>query len=283
MFKTITKVLTVALATATLTLIFSSCGCKHEWIDATCTTPKTCSLCQEIEGEANGHNWLDATCTAAKSCKNCDTTEGEALGHDWLEATTEDPITCSRCKVTEGTRLITDPRFTTASTKEFYGKWQCETILPSEYLEELGIAGAELPVTVLLEFTNVGDMKVRIEFENVNDILNIIADYSRTLIYNEFTAMGISEEQADEAMLSVYGMTIDEYIDQTLDSFDLDFVLDQFKTDEVYYVGQNGIYSADSWYGEFEPSEYTFEGDTLTIDELKMIEDSEPLVFTKVK
>ena len=33
----------------------TGCGCKHEWVDATCTAPKTCSKCQETEGEALGH------------------------------------------------------------------------------------------------------------------------------------------------------------------------------------------------------------------------------------
>lgn len=30
-------------------------GCEHEWVDATCTEPKTCSLCSETEGSALGH------------------------------------------------------------------------------------------------------------------------------------------------------------------------------------------------------------------------------------
>ncbi len=40
-----------------LAFVFSmaACGCKHEWQDATCTAPKTCSLCGETEGEAAGH------------------------------------------------------------------------------------------------------------------------------------------------------------------------------------------------------------------------------------
>ncbi|MBQ2999542.1 MAG: hypothetical protein IJD64_03685 [Clostridia bacterium] len=58
-------------------------ACEHEWIDATCTTPKTCSVCNETEGEPNGHDWLDATCTEPKTCKTCGETQCEALGHDW--------------------------------------------------------------------------------------------------------------------------------------------------------------------------------------------------------
>lgn len=30
-------------------------GCSHEWQDATCTTPRTCVLCGETQGEAIGH------------------------------------------------------------------------------------------------------------------------------------------------------------------------------------------------------------------------------------
>lgn len=55
----------------------------HDWQPATCTAPKTCSVCQAVEGEANGHSWVDATCTAPKTCSVCQATEGEALGHDW--------------------------------------------------------------------------------------------------------------------------------------------------------------------------------------------------------
>ena len=40
-----------------LLLVFclSSCACQHEWKEATCTEPKTCTKCGETEGEALGH------------------------------------------------------------------------------------------------------------------------------------------------------------------------------------------------------------------------------------
>ena len=77
----------------------------HTWVDATCTTPKTCSVCDATEGEALGHDWADATCTAPKTCSVCDATEGEALGHDWADATCTAPKTCSVCDATEGEAL----------------------------------------------------------------------------------------------------------------------------------------------------------------------------------
>ena len=54
-------------------------GCEHNWTDATCTTPKTCSVCGAIEGEALGHSWVDATYEAPKTCSVCGATEGEPL------------------------------------------------------------------------------------------------------------------------------------------------------------------------------------------------------------
>ena len=75
----------------------------HTWSDATCTTPKTCSVCGETKGEAAGHTWSDTTCTAPKTCSVCGATEGEAAGHSWNDATCTAPKTCTVCGATEGT------------------------------------------------------------------------------------------------------------------------------------------------------------------------------------
>ena len=83
----------------------TACGCKHEWQEATCETPKTCTLCQETEGEPLRHSWVDATCEEPKTCSNCALTEGEALGHNWVDATCEAPKTCTNCAMTEGEAL----------------------------------------------------------------------------------------------------------------------------------------------------------------------------------
>ena len=76
--------------------------CSHNWKDATCTTPKTCTKCGATEGKASGHNWKDATCTAPKTCSKCNATEGNAGGHSWKDATCTAPKTCSKCGATEG-------------------------------------------------------------------------------------------------------------------------------------------------------------------------------------
>lgn len=95
----------LVLCVIALAFTLTACGCEHEWNEATCTTPKTCKLCEATEGEVAAHQWQDATCLAPKTCKDCGAAEGEALGHTWEEATCTTAKTCTVCKETEGDAL----------------------------------------------------------------------------------------------------------------------------------------------------------------------------------
>ena len=56
-----------------------------------------CSVCGSKEDKAiaaTGHTWVNATCTTAKTCSVCNATEGEPIGH------TTDAGVCSRCNET---------------------------------------------------------------------------------------------------------------------------------------------------------------------------------------
>jgi len=276
------RLISLILASVIVLSLFTACGCKHEWTEATCTTPKTCSLCDATEGEAPGHKWLDATCTAPKTCKNCDATDGEALGHDWAEATTEAPTTCTRCKVTEGTKINTDPRFTTESTKEFYGKWTCDTVFTGEMLGMDGYID-ELPCTLSYEFKNDGNVICNIELHDQFAFIEALKQQTKDILIYTLASQGVSENQMDDVMVSTYGMTLDEYVDASIDNLDMDDIFGEFTQDMVYYVGQNGIYISDSWLSEFEPSEYTIDGDTLVIEDDYLEEGDEPFRWKKVK
>lgn len=109
-------------------MMLPGCCLAHDWVEATCDTPRTCKVCGETEGEALGHVWKEATCVLPKTCEVCGETEGEALGHemvaptcqrlahcvvcgyeegefadhDWIEATCLRPKHCEVCGVTEG-------------------------------------------------------------------------------------------------------------------------------------------------------------------------------------
>ncbi len=88
-----------------LAFCLTACGCEHEWKEATCTAPKTCSLCNATEGEVAAHQWQDANCIAPKTCKDCGATEGDVAGHVWEEATCTEAKTCTACGETEGEAL----------------------------------------------------------------------------------------------------------------------------------------------------------------------------------
>ena len=90
--------------------------CEHEWADATCTAPKTCSLCGATDGEALGHTeetvaGTAATCTESgmtdgKKCTVCGVTTVEqtvinALGHT-EETIAGAPATCTEAGKTDG-------------------------------------------------------------------------------------------------------------------------------------------------------------------------------------
>lgn len=90
-----------------MVLLFSGCCLSHEWVEADCTTPKTCSKCEKTEGESLGHQWKEATCTDPKTCTSCGMTEGETLEHafgkeeiqnpDYVKATATFVRTCASC------------------------------------------------------------------------------------------------------------------------------------------------------------------------------------------
>lgn len=107
----------VLLTVAALCFALTACACDHEWEDANCTTPKTCSECNETKGDALGHKWVNATCENAKYCSVCETSEGEPLGHAWSNATCTTAQTCSTCQKTKGAALGHKPGEWTVKTE----------------------------------------------------------------------------------------------------------------------------------------------------------------------
>ncbi len=59
----------------------AKCINGHSWKDATCETPKTCSVCGETEGEVLEHEWTAATCMEKAKCSICDMEYGELAAH----------------------------------------------------------------------------------------------------------------------------------------------------------------------------------------------------------
>ena len=100
------KALLILLSLIFAIVLFSCNECKHDWIDANCTDPKTCSLCNETQGDPLGHTYgewsvtKDATCTEngqrTRTCA-CGDIEVEVIpqAHDLEDV----PGVVSTCKV----------------------------------------------------------------------------------------------------------------------------------------------------------------------------------------
>ena len=112
------------LALIGIALCLAGC-CSHDWSEATCTAPETCTECGATRGDL-GHKWSEATCTSPKTCDECGETEGDvvhafeivvcteppvcsscgALGkpteHTWVDATCDKPKSCKVCNALDG-------------------------------------------------------------------------------------------------------------------------------------------------------------------------------------
>lgn len=289
-------------------LVLSACGCKHEtwndadcvnpktcaecgetegaalghtWQAATCETPKTCEICKTTEGEALGHTWTEATCDAARTCETCKTTEGEALGHVWQDATTELPKTCATCAATEGERIVTDSRFTTASTAALQGKWLCEVPFSGE---DMGLEGfeADLKMQVILELGNDGTGTMGFGISDEDAFMKAMTDYMVDALYAELEASGLSKEDADEAMISAYGMDVETYATVSLAGAGFSDIFGMMDMNFVYYVEGDELFLGISWDSELSPTKYVLEGDVLTLAEDIADTGAENTVFTRV-
>ena len=137
------KMTGLILLTLCCLLVFAGCACEHEWVEADCVNPRTCSLCEEIEGAPLGHSWYAATCAAPKTCENCGATEGETLPHTWQDADCVTPKTCTECGATEGEALgheWIEATYTSPQTCNVCGATEGETLKR----ENLGLTVDEL-------------------------------------------------------------------------------------------------------------------------------------------
>lgn len=281
----------ILLVLVTCLLVFTGCRCEHAWEEADCDSPKTCTLCEETEGAPLGHSWQAATCTTAKTCEVCGTVNGAAIGHDWqaatctvpetcaacgetqgeapghvwMDATTEAPKTCSTCQETEGERIITDPRFTTASASALFGDWAGELTMDGSALEIPEFTGVFV-CTLTLELHNDGTTKIRAE-ANTAEFEAQLTDYMVDMLYSSLAENGLDQSAADEYMVEQFGMTVQAYSELTVSAIDLGSMIAEMEMDGVYYVEGNQIYTGYNWEA-MDGCGFTLSGDTLTIEDM---------------
>ena len=69
------KKLICLLLTTAMVVISTACSHEHEYAEATCTEPETCTICGETKGEALGHTVDIGVCTRCQKMINRDDIE----------------------------------------------------------------------------------------------------------------------------------------------------------------------------------------------------------------
>ena len=260
-----------------LSILLTGCGCKHEWLAATCETPKTCTLCQLTEGEALGHSWTGATCETAKTCSVCQKVDGEPTGHKWEDATTEAPKTCSVCQKTEGEKIVTDARFTTAANKELFGTWTGIIKMPGSEIIDPAFTG-ELELEYSITFNNDGSYLEAVNIINAEGFTQNVETFYIEQLYAEFTALGISKEDADASMKSAYGMDVKTYANKMATALNYESLF-AYELSGVYYIADGKLHSGEGWNETLESDTYAIIDNALTIESLT--EEFPDLKFTR--
>lgn len=111
-----------------VSVLLTGCCLRHDWDEATCENPKTCSKCDETEGEALGHFWVDATCEEPEYCSRCGAVQGEALGHvmtEWEEVS--DSVMRKTCEVC-GEEQEQEIDRCILGTQKIVGRWYLDAV-----------------------------------------------------------------------------------------------------------------------------------------------------------
>ena len=237
------------LITAMFLALLAGCACQHEWVEANCSAPKTCKLCNETEGEKND-------------------------SHNWEDATTEAPKTCSLCGKTDGEKINVDSRFKTANCKEVFGTWsgRCEI-----GAEQMGLTGdLVIPMTLTMIFSNDGQLEMTSELEDADAFRQTFINYLVELMYQQFSASGMNKSQADAACKAQYGMDVTEYCTQIAQESVKNM---SSSVKMVYYAESGKIYAANNWNEEMEPENYEIKNGKLFLDDNDL---KQTIEFTKV-
>ncbi len=260
--------------------VLAGCSCNHQWSQANCQAPKTCTLCNKTEGEIGTHQWILASCKAPKTCKICQITEGEPIDHNWKDATTEAPKTCADCGLTEGQKIFVDSRFQTSACEKLFGTWKATYEINGEETFGMTIDGENLNYTayITMTFTNDGKLISKTEFEEAS-FKNVTKLITIETMYETLRQSGYSREEANQEFKKIYQMTIEEYAQKSIDALDMDQQISV--VNGVYYVSDNKIFGAESWDKEFDGQTITMlKPDTLLF---YMENFSDTLIFTLQK
>ena len=248
------RYMTLTILMLVCVLLLTACGCDHANVtEGSCVTDKTCADCGEILEAAPGHSWVDATYEA--------------------------PKTCALCGATEGTRLSSEGLFSAETAAALLGRWACPTSVPGQQLGS-GVEKyvEQLPCTLYVEFSDKGEMTMYMEPADTQQLAQILYDYTLDSLYQDYTDLGMTKEEADADILNTFGMSMEEYVRSSVELMDLTAIFSDYSVTYVYYVDGDQLYLGFDWFSDMAPGTFTLEGDQLYLP----FEGGDPTTFTRV-
>ena len=222
----------------------------HSWVDANCTTPKTCSVCGTTEGEALGHSYegvvTEPTCTeegyTTYTCSACGAShvadQVDALGHGnyvYSYINNVHNFTCAACEHTFMV-LSTDGkqfRFNTASPALAVDiVMNIATTLPAGFTNPYMVIEFNGVTTTLTEYTvNAGNGRYEFAFPGINP--QTMGDTFHATLYATVDSVEVSV-QLEYSML--------KYINSQLKKTTISDALRTALSDLVMYGEANQVY-----------------------------------------
>lgn len=244
----------------------------HDWEEATCTEPKTCSACGATEGEANGHTEVvdpavPATCTEdglteGKHCSVCNEVliaqeTVPATGHNWSNGV------CTDCEEEQPEPAPSEPTETT-----IVNAWTADVVLAAA---DLMVSAPD--ATLRATFTFRDDGTATTTWEAID--LTALKLYFHQMFVNAYYACGYGAgfttfEAIEDACIAQNGMGVSEYMRNFINQYDFEAIFTPADTSGTYRISGDKLYtdmaimavSSDNTIGNV----FTVEGDTLKLN-----------------
>ena len=191
-----------------------------EWIPVEISQCDNCNCNDHFEsrkvGSAKGHTWSDATCASPKTCSVCGATDGEALGHSW------ENCACTRCEIVlptlsqnESFAFTTQEEFDEAvaggklafvgSFRDNGGTFQFNTNSSIQF-----VAPANSTVTIVGHSEQYGVFNVSLNGE----VTKMVGSLTFTVTEETKVVIATGDEGASYSYIK--SITLNEYVDRTI-------------------------------------------------------------------
>ena len=184
--------------------LLSGCSCDHDWIDATCTEPKTCAKCDETKGKPLGHK-------PGKLEETVDEESSTVIRKEYCTV-------CNELLDTVTTQF-------NPSTKD-----DCFAFTPNEFMETLATLSAPYVEDFSYEFTYANGLMARVNTGKKQAVLQFFRSDTTALAEDEkdtaevWCVSLIQLDVADADLRHCIMMVCDPSLDKTT-AFDLDMAI----------------------------------------------------------